>query len=251
MEKSIRNLGRRAAKEHDAAMSDLPAQTWKDDIPWEHMEIDYFNIACVDQELQNTLKTSGRVPFDPMVFSSRRDGSFRVLAGHLRAATMKAIRQAETERRKKEKLSTDPADLPFAVVSGTTYEDLTAKQECLVVAHHGILGGPAKPERARMIGEFIHRFGVTLDDASTCFGIGKSTIQRLQYIYVMPTVYKEYVKEHAEGLGSPYYKVGQEALTKLYRMLRVDQIAGAGYREEGPAFRKAWLDFVENNHESP
>jgi len=241
-------------------MRSIPSPTYVDGILWGKVIDDKaFNVRLqidggydaysVDnnRELYTSLKHDGLIKRDPMAFSRSPNGTCKVLAGHLRTAMMRAIREEEIARRAANGEPESPDTLPFATIHGLVYDGLSLEQETLIMADHVMRKDLTEPERAKEIGEFLRRFPVSEVKASIHFGLEKSKLQRLKMRYLMPTVYAEFIKERDRAYKGAYYKVDQKTLTALYSAFLIDQAAGNGWREEGPAFRAAWSKFVADN----
>jgi len=183
-------------------------------------------------QLYTSLKTEGLRRQNPLTFSKQADGRLLVLAGNLRSALMDAI-DAEA-------LVNDPnAEPPFRVIHGLVYENITREQELMLMNDHAMSKKLSPFEMAKAVGEFSEKMkGLSLEKIGIYFGMGKSTVQRLCMQYAMPTVFNNL---RAIAKNDPTaIKVGQVQLHDLYKAYQLDLAGGLKYRQEGPAFRKAW-----------
>lgn len=239
-----------AAEAKRAALATIPDPVWVSDILRSRTYCNRdFNVrdeesyATGDNKvLRASLKEKGlEKRGDSMCFHEEPDGRLLVLVGNLRWHMMDDLDKEQIADAAKEGKTINPDDARFGHIFGLVYKGLTEGQKTAIMADH--LGRKTlnEFEKCKEVCDFVEHNGLSYEQASIHFGIGKNTIQRYCMRGSMPTVMAEYRKEKAGKEGESYIVVGQEALAALYSAYLKDRKGGNKHRDDsGPFFRMAW-----------
>ncbi len=182
---------------------------------------------------------------DNMSFSLRDDTHLLALSGNLRYTMMSVIRDEEAADRLKNGIETTPDNpLPFEYIFGLVFENLTEDQEIALMADHTMKKGLNEAELTKEVAVFYRASGLTYAKASIKFGMDHNKIRRMVYRYSMPTVFREFEKQHSSEENVSFYPITHTSLDVLYEAYLKDQRAGCDYRQEGINFRNAWNTFT-------